>query len=119
MAVGLTFPLSKGAASTVLALYSALILSFLGGARWGLVVARPNPSAVVVTLAMVPTLIGLALLLAGDLRTRLLGLAVALWVHWLWDIRAPGVPDWYGRLRTPLTAGAVVALVAGAFVLPP
>jgi hypothetical protein len=67
-------------------------------------------------LAMLPTLVGLALLLTPDV-VRLPGLAAALALHWLWDVRSPGLPAWYPRLRSLLTAGAVLGLVAGAVLL--
>ncbi len=100
----------------VLSLYGALILSFLGGARWGFAVAAPEPSPRTVSLAMLPTLAGLVLLLLPA-APRLLGLSLALAVHWLWDISGTGLPPWYGRLRTILTAGAVAGLLAGTAVL--
>lgn len=116
---GAVFPAVKSVAALVLALYGGLILSFLGGARWGLAIVNPAPSSELVSLAMIPTLVGLALLVlpADDRRIQLLGLAAALAVHWLWDISAGNLPAWYPRLRTILTAGAVTGLVAGAMVL--
>ena len=105
-------------AAKVLTLYGALILSFLGGARWGAVIIHPDPSPKTVSLAMLPTLIGLSMLLLPTDRWRLMGLAAALGLQWLWDICSPGLPTWYPRLRSILTAGAIVGLVAGAFLLP-
>lgn len=117
---GLVFPAMKPAAATVLALYGALILSFLGGARWGFANTAPSPHPGVITLSMLPTLVGLALLLlpAADRGAQLVGLAAALVVHWVWDMVSPGLPPWYGRLRTILTLGAAAGLLGGAFVLP-
>ncbi len=116
-AVGAVFPGVRTAAGGVLAAYGALILSFLGGARWGLAVGRPTPPVGVVSLAMLPTLVGLGLLAGTSGAVRLFGLAVALAVHWVWDVRAADVPAWYPRLRTLLTVGAVVGLVAGGVLL--
>jgi ribose/xylose/arabinose/galactoside ABC-type transport system permease subunit len=113
---GMALPAYRMTAAAVLAFYGALILSFLGGARWGLAVGRAQPDAAVVSLAMLPTLAGLALLLMPD-PVRLPGLAAALALHGLWDIRAAGLPPWYPRLRSALTAGAVIGLAAGAVVL--
>jgi hypothetical protein len=115
--VGATWRGLADLSATVLALYGALILSFLGGARWALAAARPAPSLEVVTLAMIPTLAGLALLLIAGRRMQLLGLAAALALHGIWDMRGKDLPSWYGRLRAPLTLGAVAGLVAGAFLL--
>ncbi|KPF78846.1 hypothetical protein IP88_03035 [alpha proteobacterium AAP81b] len=98
------------------AAYGALILSFLGGARWGLEIAHARPRPAVIGLAMLPTLGGLALLLLPpDLRPfQLAGLALLLGLHFLWDLSARGLPRWYPRLRTPLTVGAVAGLIAEA-----
>ncbi len=114
--IGLVLPGCRTPAASVLALYGALILSFLGGARWGLAVGRPEPDAEIVSLAMLPTLAGLALLLA-PYAVRLPGLAAALALHWLWDVRSANLPAWYPRLRSMLTAGAVLGLLGGAAVL--
>lgn len=117
--VGWLLPQARPAALLVLALYAGLILSFLAGARWGMAIKAPSPPALAVSLAMLPTLAGLALLLlpAGLGRLQLLGLALALAVHWLWDLRGSGLPPWYGVLRTMLTAGAVAGLLGGALLL--
>ncbi len=99
--------------------YGALILSFLGGARWGLEVARPAPRFGVITLSMLPTLAGLAVLLIPGLArpVQLTAMAVLLALHLAWDVRAAGLPPWYPRLRAILSIGAVVGLVAMAFII--
>jgi hypothetical protein len=66
---------------------------------------------------MLPTLVGLGLLSGTSGAVRLFGLAAALAAHWIWDVRAADVPAWYPRLRTLLTVGAVVGLVAGGVLL--
>jgi hypothetical protein len=102
------------------ALYAALILSVLGGARWGLEVRQPRPRSLVISLAMLPTLAGLGLLLVppGWRSAQLAALAALLVVHYAWDARSSGLPGWYGRLRLPLTLGAFTGLLAGAMVSP-
>ena len=109
----------KAAAGLILALYGGLILSFLGGARWGQAASHREPSIWVVSISMLPTLIGLALLVLPESQRllQLLCLALILALHWLWDTFSPDLPAWYPRLRTVLTAGAVVGLLAGALVL--
>lgn len=99
-------------AGALVAAYGALILSFLGGARWGLAVARAEPPAGVVTAAMLPSLVGLALALLPEAWRvwQLLGLAAALIMVLVWDWRAAGLPGWYPRIRGLLTAGAVAGL---------
>lgn len=102
------------------ALYAALILSFLGGARWGQAVQAARPSPLVISLAMVPSIAGWLLLLVEDDLGRaevLKGLAAALVAHWLWDLNSGGLPVWYPRLRSLLTAGAVTGLLAGVLLI--
>lgn len=112
-------PSWMGVAAAVEAAYAALILSFMGGARWGLAVRDPTPDPVVVGLAMTPTLAGLAALVFfhGATRLQLFGLAAALTLSWGWDFSAKRLPPWYARLRTGLTLGAVGGLCVGALQL--
>lgn len=92
--------------------WAAIILSFLGGARWGAAVQAEAPSPRLIGLAMLPSIAGWLILLAPAKYPvgKLLALAAALLLHLLWDARAGGLPGWYGRLRMVLTAGAVTAL---------
>ncbi len=110
----------SGVAAAVVSVYAALILSFLGGARWGLAIRAGAPDPVVIGLAMTPTLAGLAVisLAHGNPRVQLLALAGALTLSWAWDARGRDLPSWYGRLRSLLTAGAVAGLCVGALMLP-
>jgi hypothetical protein len=116
---GFALPEFRDISALVLALYGALILSFLGGARFGFANTQPEPPIGVISLSMLPTLVSLALLVipASQRRLQLLGLAAALVVHWFWDMQSDRLPSWYGRLRTLLTAGAAAGLTAGAFTL--
>ena len=92
--------------------WSAIILSFLGGARWGAAIQAASPQPRLIGLAMLPSIVGwLILLLPAKYRAvQLLALAAALLLHLVWDWRSGGLPGWYGRLRTTLTAGAITAL---------
>ena len=117
--LGGLFPDHAALASRALALYGGLILSFLGGARWALAVRQDRVDARIVSLAMIPTLVALAvLLLPADLRAAQLAvLALALLIHGAWDVWSSGLPDWYPRLRLVLTLGGTAGLSAGALVL--
>ena len=97
----------------VLVVYAAVILSFLGGARWGLEIARRPVRPVVITLSMLPSVAGflLALSPAAGGRVALGGLALAHGLQWLWDVRSAEVPAWYPRLRSVLAAGATLSLL--------
>ena len=105
------------AGQTELLGYGALILSFLGGARWGLEIGRPRVRALVISASMLPSIVGFLLLLAAapsTVRWRLGVLAGAFMASWLWDVTSRDPPAWYRPLRHVLTAGAVICLLAGA-----
>ncbi|MBC7521021.1 MAG: DUF3429 domain-containing protein [Sandarakinorhabdus sp.] len=117
--LGVWIPAHAGAIALVALGYGALILSFLGGARWGLEVAAPKPAFGVVSLSMLPTLAGLALLLAPWLArpVQLTAISVLLALQMVWDVRSKRLPGWYPRLRVLLTMGAVAGLIAMALVV--
>lgn len=104
------------------AIYAAVILAFLGGVRAAQAAFSPLPDARALTLSMIPPLVGFALAAATfagqsspvQSALCLLGLALALAVQGAWDISAPDLPDWYRKLRAPLTLAACPALAAGA-----
>lgn len=118
-AVMLAAPAWAQAAAVIQAAYAALILSFLGGARWGMAVTSSAPDPVTVGLSMTPTLagLGLILLLHGEPNLLLMALAAALTLAWIWDLRAAEVAAWYGRLRGTLTLGAVSGLCLGSVLI--
>jgi len=117
--VGLGFPSLIPLASLALSAYAAVILSFLAGARLGMSAMGQRPATLTLSLSMIPPLVGWTLMLVPPefSSLRLGGLALALLAHAIWDSRAGDAPAWYGRLRWPLTLGALAGLVGGAVVL--
>ncbi len=117
--IGALFPDHASISARALIVYGAVILSFLGGARWGLAVGQTPVKPRVIALAMTPPLVGWALVLAPPhhARLQLLGLALALIAQGVWDDRARDLPTWYPRLRRVLTLGAGLGLLAGAALL--
>jgi len=108
----------RGVALLTLLAYSAAILSFLGGTRWGMeVAARRPPRASVLALSNLPALAAW-LLLAGGGGANLTevqalgGFLLAFAVQGVWDARASDAPSWHRRLRVWLTLGAGLALAA-------
>ncbi len=101
--------------------YGATILSFLGGIHWGLAIASQSKAdhpefRTRLILSVIPSLAAwVALLFPEDTGLLILAAAVAamLWV----DIRAARegrAPQWYPKLRIPLTCVVVAALLFGA-----
>lgn len=112
------FGLEPHALDLALATYAAIIVSFLGGIRWGLAVPRDRQGANYV-VSILPSLVAWACLLAPEpWRLGLLGIvALALGIIDLGLVREGLAPPWFGRLRVILSAGAGVALLLGAFAL--
>ena len=106
--------------------YSAAILSFLGGSRWGFEIgARPEgPGVLTLIGSVLPALVATFAVITQYI-SPVLGLAafalgfVALWI---WDALSTGGssrrwPFWYRPLRTILTIGALIALGLKAWVV--
>jgi len=101
-----------------MAAYGAVVLGFLGGARWGaeLVRAPGGPSLLRLVAAAVPTVVAWgAMLLEPRVALGVLILAGA--VQLAWDLVAAGsglLPRWTRPVRTVLTGVGVAAMAVGA-----
>lgn len=111
----------RAEAAQALAAYGAVILSFLGGVRWGAAFALPRAQLTPeLVLAVIPSLLAwCALLLPGEVQP-LMALALGIGVFGVLDVREGGRgawPAWYPRLRLLLTVLVLaclgVALLAG------
>ena len=107
-------PAARAVAAQVV--YGALILSFLGGVRWGAAIERKAGAArdLVLALAVLGCLAGFAAVLLPAVPGLSLILA-GLLLHAGWDAAAAArgeLPDWFARLRLLLTALVVPAVVA-------
>lgn len=108
-------PLSAFASQALLA-YGAVILSFLGGLQWGLLIRAGRAGYRGLGLGVLPSLVGWAALLLGG-RGSLVLLAVSFLLVLAVDIRlarAGIAPDWFPRLRGALTGAVVLCLLAAA-----
>lgn len=110
------------AASHAIVAYGAVILSFLGGVRWGFATKDANASSENaallrrLTVSVVPALVAWAGLLTSA-ETGILLLSGAFLLVLLSDIRAARsheAPLWYPLLRGPLTLLVVASLLAAA-----
>jgi hypothetical protein len=108
----------RAAAADALVLYAAIILSFMGGAQWGLamVTAAERPGGLTtgarLAVSVLPALAAFGLwFLPAPLA--LLGLAamfVALLAYDIGSARAGAAPAWYPALRIQLTGAVVLCL---------
>lgn len=94
--------------------WSIIILSFLGGIRWGMAVTNADEKPWVLLAAIVPSAIGWMTLFMGEPLSFLI-LLVAYCAQGAWDslsINAGAAPRWFGQIRIWLTL-----LVVGAHLL--
>jgi hypothetical protein len=112
-------PIQMQNAGLWLTIYSAVILSFLGGVRWGVEIAlreRPRWGE------LVPSIMGSLIGWGGVVwyfqtlhqEYVLAGMAGALLLHYFYDILSPELPHWYRKLRIWPTLGAIASLALGA-----
>ena len=96
--------------------YGAVILSFLGGIRWGAAIGEPRGTRQNTDFAgsVVSSLLGwLSLLLSPVLGLSLM--IAAFLLQGLWDVLSVEkgrLPQWFGKLRMALTTGAVLSQLA-------
>lgn len=90
--------------------YGAVILSFLGGTRWGAALAGGQADPATLILSNLPALAAWTALLPMEApqAARLGLLSAGLALMWLWDRRRG--PAWYPALRTTATLGALMSL---------
>jgi hypothetical protein len=98
---------------TVLLSWSALVLAFLGGVRWGLETREETPRWYRLAFYALCAAAGLAMLLGRGIvpDTWLLALFIASFmIQWLFDHQVPDTPSRYPSLSTAVTAAAGVSL---------
>ena len=93
--------------------WSAIVLAFLGGVRWGLETGREAPRWTRLAASVISPVIAWILFLGRDAipaQWELIGFLAAFLLQWLFDRAAPDVPARWPRLMTTLTLGACVSL---------
>jgi Protein of unknown function (DUF3429) len=116
--------------TSTFALYAAVILSFLGGARWGLELGRSpeQPNTARLALSMIPPLYAWTCLIwifVPEASTReaqplaVSGMcAIGFAMQWAWEEaagKAGLTPTWYPTLRRILSIGVIGACAVLAF----
>jgi len=103
--------------SFILLSYGAVILSFLGGIRWG--VAMQNGGMIsnwaIVAWAMMPSLLAWFAIMQSSiigLPILMLGLVLQLTIDYR-STQAQITPPWFLTLRTLLTLGAIASIAIG------
>ncbi|MHB2166851.1 DUF3429 domain-containing protein [Alsobacter sp. R-9] len=101
--------------------YGAVILSFLGGVRWGVGLRPGHPDRVrLLAVSVIPALaawVALVLPRPHDLAL-LIACFLALAVADVSMVRRGHAPGWYATLRLGLTAAVVLVLIVALAMLP-
>jgi hypothetical protein len=88
--------------------YGAIILSFLGGIRWGDAIAKGR--AATLFISVLPSLAGFGALLFNTFMGTII-LIAGFAAQAIWDFIAPGsLPDWFIRLRMLISAIVIACL---------
>jgi hypothetical protein len=102
-----------GPALSSLLEWSAVVLSFLGGVRWGMETREPNPRPMRQVFSAMCAVAGWVILMARG-RTPdtwvIAGFMAAFLIQWLFDHQTPDTPSRYPMLSTAVTGGAAVSL---------
>jgi hypothetical protein len=89
--------------------YGAVILSFLGGIRWG--AALNQGHAATLLISVLPSLAGFGALLLSSVQSLTL-LIIGFAAQAAWDFIAPGqLPQWFVRLRMAVSAVVIACLL--------
>lgn len=97
----------------ILQTYGAAILAFMGGCLWGFAAQAGRAGWLELSLAVVPALWAFAANFAVDAVGALFAGFVVLLLLDLVIVGRELGPDWWLRLRLPLSAGVLICLAAG------
>ena len=98
---------------TSLLAWSAVVLAFLGGVRWGLETREPHPRMTRQAFSAMCAVAAVVVLLARGRApdTWILGGFIAAFlIQWLFDHQTPDTPSRYPMLSTAVTTAACVSL---------
>lgn len=113
MAYGYGPPSVAAPALGLILTWSAVVLSFLGGVRWGLETALSAPRPERQMISVLSGFTAWMLLIARHRfpdKWILTGAIAAFLLQWLFDHQGPDVPARYPKLSTAVTVAACVSL---------
>lgn len=96
--------------------YAAIILTFMGGVHWGLIMNRETPDNRMYVVGIAPSLVAVAAIFVEGVLGLIL-LAAGFLALVIYDVRIVGqkyAPQWYATLRMQLTAAVVTCLTVAA-----
>jgi len=104
-------------ASFWLMVYATVILSFLGGIRWGIAVMTPDAGWTPLAISVLPALAGWVIVPYAILIQQVpspvwfLGYAALFALHLGWDWLSESVPSWFKTLRMTVSVIVIACLV--------
>ncbi|RIJ30689.1 DUF3429 domain-containing protein [Henriciella mobilis] len=105
-------------ASFWLMVYATVILSFLGGIRWGLALSNPEAGWTPLAISVLPALAGWVIVPYAILIQQVpspawfLAYAVFFALHLGWDWLSGSVPSWFKTLRMTVSVIVIASLVS-------
>lgn len=114
--LGLFAPSTPGFVRT----YAAVILSFIGGSWWAFALREERPSWLLLSVAVVPSLLGWGTIFWFFPPQALFGLAAMLVASLVVDallVRRRLAPRWWLRLRVPLSVGLALCCALSGWAL--
>ena len=104
--------------NNLLVTYAACILAFMGAIHWG-VAMKDRPHSMQLGLSIVPALLAwlsLNIISPWNYSILIVSFAVLCIVDGMATIKGL-LPDWYPKLRTPLTSIVVLSLISAAIAV--
>ncbi|MEQ9315561.1 MAG: DUF3429 domain-containing protein, partial [Henriciella sp.] len=108
-------PPTNATAGLWLQTYAAVILSFLGGIRWGMALKDEGAGGGTLALSVLPSLAGWVILPFSIILMPnpawYLALAILFLLQLVWDWSSASVPTWFKPLRMGASVAAIGSLV--------
>ncbi|WP_018149182.1 DUF3429 domain-containing protein [Henriciella marina] len=115
IAIAVLDPPTNSTAALWLQTYAAIILSFLGGIRWGLALAQPGTRPFTYALSVCPSLAGWAILPPAIILVPspnwFLAYAGLFAVQLVWDLRSREMPSGFKPVRLWVSLVVIAALI--------
>ena len=95
-------------------IWSAIILSFLSGIRWGLALASDPPELDNILLSVISAIITLLAIVFFPIDLIVIALLVLFFLHGIWDYRYVArteLPNWFGHVRLVLTVCVMISQI--------
>lgn len=121
-AMALLEPPTNLTASFWLMVYATVTLSFLGGIRWGMALAKPTGRSSTLVLSILPALAGWVIVPYAILIQQVpgpecfLAYAMLFGLQAAWDLTSAAVPAWFRPVRLVVSL-AVIACLLGAWAI--